>query len=48
MSDSVKPGRGIDGNKDVGYQVKGIDQAAQRKQYGSGMLPGTKTGPEAS
>ena len=47
MTDRVKPGKGIDDNKDVGFQLKGIDTAAQRKQYGSGMLPGVKTGDEA-
>ena len=48
MSDKVKPGRGIDGNKDVGYQVKGVDQAAQKKMYGGALSPGTKSGGEAS
>jgi len=48
MSDNVKPGRGIDGNKDVGYQVKGIDRAAQKKMYGSGLVYGVKSGSEAS
>jgi len=48
MSDNVKPGKGIDGNKDVGYQTKGVDKAAQRKMYGSGLVDGVKSGPEAS
>ena len=47
MSDNVKPGRGIDGNKDVGYQVKNLDRAATRKMYGGKNYAPT-TGGEAS
>ena len=46
-NDTAKPGRGIDANKDVGFQLKNIDQAAQRKMFGGAMSPGTKTGSEA-
>jgi hypothetical protein len=47
MSDNVKPGKGIDGNKDVGFQVKGIDREATRKMYGGKNYAPT-SGSEAS
>ena len=47
MSDKVKPGKGIDDNKGVGFQTQGVDRAAMRKMYGDKDY-GVKTGDEAS
>jgi hypothetical protein len=39
---------GIDDDKDVGFQIKGVDKAAQKRMYGEGNDPSaTITGEEA-
>jgi hypothetical protein len=47
MADTVKPGKGIDDNKDVGFQLRDIDRAALKKMYGESLTGGVKTGKEA-
>ena len=46
-NDKVKAGRGIDTNKDVGFQLRDIDRSALKKMYGESLTGGTKSGNEA-